>query len=101
VAKTELSPSVPEKITPDETPKRFPIVGIGASAGGLEAFTQFLEKLPPNTGMAYVFIQHLAAGQESMLTEILARSTKMPVHKVVNDLNVEPNPSMLFPQTLT
>jgi two-component system CheB/CheR fusion protein len=55
----------------------FPIVGIGASAGGLEAFTDFLKHLPRDTGMAFVFIQHLAAGQESLLTDILARSTPM------------------------
>jgi len=81
----------------DEVLSRFPIVGIGASAGGLEAFTQLLEHLPANTGMAFVFIQHLAAGQESMLTEILARSTNMAVHQVKNDMKVESNNVYVIP----
>ncbi len=76
---------------------RFPIVGIGASAGGLEAFTKLLERLPAETGMAFVFIQHLAPGQESMLTDILARSTQMPVHRVQNDMPVEPNHVYVIP----
>jgi two-component system CheB/CheR fusion protein len=75
----------------------FPIVGIGASAGGLEAFTDFLKNLPANTGMAFVFIQHLAAGQESLLTDILARSTPMTVHKVKNDMPVYPNTVYVIP----
>ncbi len=75
----------------------FPIVGIGASAGGLEAVTKLLEKLPADTGMAFVFIQHLAPGQESMLTDILARSTQMPVHKVQNDMPVRPNNVFVIP----
>jgi two-component system CheB/CheR fusion protein len=77
--------------------QRFPIVGIGASAGGLEAFTQLLEALPDDTGLAFVFIQHLASGQESMLTEILSRSTKMGVHKVENDMHVKPNNVYVIP----
>jgi two-component system CheB/CheR fusion protein len=75
----------------------FPIVGIGASAGGLEAFTDFLKNLPKDTGMAFVFIQHLAAGQESLLTDILARSTPMTVHKVKNDMPVYPNTVYVIP----
>jgi two-component system CheB/CheR fusion protein len=75
----------------------FPIVGIGASAGGLEAFTDFLKNLPADTGMAFVFIQHLAAGQESLLTDILARATPMTVHKVKNDMPVYPNTVYVIP----
>jgi two-component system CheB/CheR fusion protein len=77
--------------------RSFPIVGIGASAGGLEAFTDFLKNLPKNTGMAFVFIQHLAAGQESLLTDILARSTPMAVHKVKNDMPVDRNTVYVIP----
>ena len=77
--------------------EHFPIVGIGASAGGLEAFTKLLERLPDDTGMAFVFIQHLAPGQESMLTDILARSTQMPVHRAQNDMPVESNNVYVFP----
>ena len=84
----------PAKSNADES---FPIVGIGASAGGLEAFTQFLENLPDDTGMAFVFIQHLATGQESLLTDILARSTPMNVHRVKNDMKVQRNNVYVIP----
>jgi two-component system CheB/CheR fusion protein len=79
----------------------FPIVGIGASAGGLEAFTDFLKNLPVNTGMAFVFIQHLAAGQESLLTDILARSTPMTIHKVKNGMQVYPNTVYVIPPNVS
>jgi two-component system, chemotaxis family, CheB/CheR fusion protein len=69
----------------------FPIVGVAASAGGLEAFTQLLAHLPVDTGMAFVLIQHLAPDRASLLAEILARATKMLVCEVQNGLPVEPN----------
>ena len=78
-------------------PYVFPIVGVGASAGGLEAFRALLEFLPVDTGLAFVIIQHLAAGQESMLTEILSRFTTMPVHQVEDGLKVEPDNVYVIP----
>ena len=69
----------------------FPIVGIGASAGGLDPIRKLLENLPVDTGMAFIVIQHLAAGQESMLPEILSRSTKMMVQQVEDGVQVEQN----------
>ncbi|MBW4662387.1 MAG: PAS domain-containing protein [Drouetiella hepatica Uher 2000/2452] len=80
---------------PVEAP--FPIVGIAASAGGLEAFTQLLSQLPLNTGMAFVLIQHLAPDHESMLTEILGRATQLPVREVQNGTIVEPNQVYVIP----
>jgi len=62
-----------------QEPGRFPVVGIGASAGGLEATIELLKGLPANTGMAFVLVQHLDAHRESHLPEILARTTPMPV----------------------
>jgi two-component system CheB/CheR fusion protein len=59
-----------------------PIVGIGASAGGLEAFTQLLGALPPDSGMAFVMVSHLSRTHKSMLTELLAKSTRMPASQV-------------------
>jgi two-component system CheB/CheR fusion protein len=79
----------------------FPIVGIGASAGGLEAITKLLEHLPSNSGMAFVIIQHLAPEQDSMLADILARTTKMPVHRVKNDMQVQPNNVYVIPPTVS
>src|SRR5579863_8207197 len=67
----------------------FPVVGIGASAGGLEACTELLKHLPADAGMAYVLVQHLAPQHESMLSQLLARSTKMPVREVVDGIAVQ------------
>ena len=69
--------------------RRFPIVGIGASAGGLEAFTELLRHLPGKTGMGFVLVQHLAPKHESVLTELLSRSTKIPVTEVKDGMAVE------------
>jgi two-component system CheB/CheR fusion protein len=74
-----------------------PIVGIGASAGGLEALQGLLTNLPSDTGLAFVIIQHLAPGQVSMLTEILSRSTIMPVHKATQGVKIEPNKIYVIP----
>src|SRR5207248_6980960 len=71
--------------------KPFPIVGIGASAGGLEAFTAFLKALPADTGMAFVLIQHMDPTHESMLNRLLAKDTAMDVTQIVDGMDVEPN----------
>jgi two-component system, chemotaxis family, CheB/CheR fusion protein len=76
---------------------KFPIVGVAASAGGLEAFTQLLEHLPIDTGMAFVLIQHLSPDHESLLTEILARVTKMRVCSAQQGMVVEPNQVYVIP----
>ena len=67
------------------------VVGIGASAGGLDAFRELLQALPADSGMAFVIVQHLARDQKSMLPAILARSTTMPVSEVVNATTVRAN----------
>ncbi|MGH7718401.1 MAG: chemotaxis protein CheB, partial [Gemmatimonadaceae bacterium] len=64
------------------------IVGIGASAGGLEALTQLLRHVPPNTGLAYVIVQHLSPTHESILAELLARRAAVPVHQATNGMRV-------------
>lgn len=69
----------------------FPIVGIGASAGGLEAFKQLLAHLPSDTGMAFVFVQHLDPRHESKLTELLGRTTSIPVVEATEGLPVRPD----------
>jgi two-component system, chemotaxis family, CheB/CheR fusion protein len=76
---------------------RFPVVGIGASAGGLDAFRELLSHLPIDTGMAFVFIQHLGANHKSLLSEILARETAMPVAEVQQGIAVEPNCVYVIP----
>jgi two-component system CheB/CheR fusion protein len=77
--------------------KSFPIVGIGASAGGLEAFTRLLQRLPVDTGMALVLVQHLDPAHESALAGLLARSTSLPVCEITNNQRVEPNNVYVIP----
>ncbi len=77
--------------------KTFFIVGIGASAGGLEAFTNLLEHLPPDTGMAFVLVQHLAPTKDSMLAELLSKATSMPVREVQDGMTVEPDHVYVIP----
>ncbi len=75
----------------------FPIVGVGASAGGLEAFTKLLEALPRDTGMGFVLVQHLDPDHESALTEILSRATSLPVREITNDERVRVNHIYVIP----
>src|SRR2546423_9699806 len=75
----------------------FPIVGVGASAGGLEAFTHLLQNLPTNTGMGFVLVQHLDPDHDSALTQLLSRATSLPVREVTNNLRVQPNHVYIIP----
>ncbi|MBO3461472.1 PAS domain-containing protein [Aetokthonos hydrillicola Thurmond2011] len=81
--------------------KLFPIVGIGASAGGLEAFIELLKHLPTDTGMAFVLIQHMSPNQESLLSEILSKSTEMPVSEVHSGIKVAPNHVYVIPPNVS
>ena len=69
----------------------FSIIGIGASAGGIDAFHSFFDHMPANCGMAFVMVLHLPADRKSMLTEILARWTSMPVIEVTDRVAIKPN----------
>ncbi len=73
------------------------IVAIGASAGGLEVFTQILNGLPTDTGMGFVLIQHLSPQHDSQLSEILRRSTKMPVNQAKEGVRIMPNSVYIIP----
>ena len=84
--------------TPDTSaPRPFPIVGIGASAGGLEALEQFMAHVPVASGMAFVVIQHLDPTQPGMLPELLQRSTVMPVLQAKNRMKVIPDHVYVIP----
>jgi len=76
----------------------FPIVGVGASAGGFEAFSSLLRALPPDPGMALVFIPHLDPNHESAMVELLSRTTKMPVVQVTEGMKVAPNTVYVLPR---
>jgi len=94
--KTDDSQTPPEETTPSEA-KNFHIIGIGASAGGLEALEQLVSNMPPDSGIAFVITQHLDPTAHSSMPEILSRCTKMPARVASNGLKVEPNSIYLVP----
>lgn len=98
---SELVVSLPDQVTDEEDKQPrsnvFAIVGIGASAGGLEAFTELLSALPVTTGMAFVLVQHLDPAHPSLLTSLLSRTTTMPVQEVKDGVRVEPNHVYVIP----
>jgi two-component system CheB/CheR fusion protein len=97
-AKVEASPQPGAEAQPPVTGAlSIPVVGIGASAGGLEAFTEFLRALPADTGMAFVLVQHLAPGHQSMLAEILGRSAHMPISEARDGERVAPDHVYVIP----
>src|SRR5512132_3155765 len=73
------------------TMAEFPIVGIGSSAGGLEALQKLFGAMPPDSGLGFVIAAHLDPTQESHLTELLGRCTKMQVTQIEQSIRVEPN----------
>jgi two-component system CheB/CheR fusion protein len=75
----------------------FSIVGVGASAGGLEAFTQFLNAMPVDTGMAIILVQHLSPKHESALPELLSGATTMPVAQVSEGMEIKPDHVYVMP----
>ena len=84
-------------ITSNETTDDFPIIGIGASAGGLEALEEFFQHFPDNSGMAFVLVSHLAPNQDSALAEILQRTTTMKVVEAVEQTTVAANCVYVIP----
>ena len=97
---SKAAPSSRKRSRREDAPARqdsFPIVAIGASAGGLEAFKDFFLGLPPDTGMAFVLIQHLDPSHESMLTEIIAKTTAIPVEEVRSGTLIRPHHAYVIP----
>ncbi|MGE5303065.1 MAG: chemotaxis protein CheB [Alphaproteobacteria bacterium] len=96
-ARKDLSPNnAPQQMKPAEAGSEsrqpgFPVVGIGASAGGLEALEELLDHMPAQTGMAFVVVTHQHPGHTSLLPELLGRSTKLKVVEARDGLNIEPN----------
>ena len=86
---------------PQDPPPPFPVVGIGASAGGLEAFRRLVERLPTDTGMAFVLVQHLDPQHRSLLAELIGNATRMPVTEATDDLAVEPDHLYTIPPNVT
>ncbi|MDX8413719.1 MAG: chemotaxis protein CheB [Mariprofundales bacterium] len=88
---------VPAAAPPSETPRPTYYVGIGASAGGLEAIEDFFKQAPEDSGMAFIVVQHLSPVHKSMMVELLSRNTEMPVFRVEDGMRVEPNCVYLIP----
>jgi two-component system CheB/CheR fusion protein len=95
----ETSPPLlaPDKPEIGAYPAQCPVIGLGASAGGLEAFQNFLTAVSPDSGHAYVLVQHLDPNHESMLAELLSRRTSMPVRQIADGMTIEPNHVYLIP----
>ena len=96
----EANPAGSETVTQEAVPQQsFPIVGIGASAGGLAAFEAFFSGMPADTdpGMAFVLVQHLAPDHKSILTDLIRRYTRMQVFEVEDGMEVKPNCAYIIP----
>src|SRR5688500_12405052 len=94
--------SAPEAITapsPDEMGPTvpFPVVGVGASAGGLEAFLLLLSHLPADPGVAFLFVMHLQPDYDSQLAELLTRSGPLPALQAADGMKVEVNRIYVLP----
>lgn len=96
-----MSPKVPSRkkglATSNHTDGKFLIAAIGASAGGVEAYTELIRHLPSDTGMGFVLVQHLDPKHPSILTELLSRETSMPVREVTNGAVLRPNHVFVIP----
>ncbi|MFN4259461.1 MAG: chemotaxis protein CheB [Gemmataceae bacterium] len=93
------TPMIESAETPEPSTPRDPfyIVGIGASAGGLEALERLFENMPANMGMAFVVVQHLSPDFKSLMDELLARKTKIPIFRVEHSMQVQADAIYLIP----
>jgi two-component system CheB/CheR fusion protein len=98
-AKQQPTPPAEAQSAPDESEETiaFPIVGIGASAGGLDAFEKFFANMPPDSGMAFVLVQHLSSPHKSILNGLVQRLTRMKVYQVTDGVEVKPNCAYIIP----
>ncbi|MBI5004421.1 PAS domain-containing protein [Candidatus Kaiserbacteria bacterium] len=92
-----MKKSLTAKTKDNDANKPVFVVGIGASAGGLEAITGMLKHVPQQTGSAYVYVQHLDPTHESMLTELLSRAAAIPVVEASDGMPVEPDHLYVIP----
>ncbi len=96
----EGQPHAPEDKTASKSaPVTSPcyVVGVGASAGGLEALESFFQHMPADAGMAFVVVQHLSPDFKSLMDELLSRRTEIAIHRVEDGMAVEPNAIYLIP----
>ena len=96
---TTLPGQVKKTLAKQSNERTFPIAGIGASAGGLEAFEKFFANMPADTesGMAFVLVQHLDPTHKSILGELVRQYTQMKVYQVEDGMEVKPNCAYIIP----
>ena len=94
MSKTVENPASPENTASVQSPL---VIGIGASAGGLEALQQFFGYMPPNSGLSFVVIQHLSPDYKSLMADILSKHTEMSVYQAEHGMAVEPDTVYLIP----
>ena len=95
--KSATSPRVDTVPAPVVPPASMHYVGIGASAGGLEAIESFFTNMPPDSGMAFIVVQHLSPDYKSLMVELLSKKTAMPVHRAEDAMEVLANHIYLIP----
>src|SRR5690242_13046794 len=93
----QARPQPSECALPRHASVDFPVVGLGASAGGLDAFKRLFDALPPNSGMAFVLIQHLDPKHESMMADLLAGHTPMKVLQAADGMHLHRDHAYLIP----
>jgi two-component system, chemotaxis family, CheB/CheR fusion protein len=89
------------EVTPLPKYPAFPVVGVGASAGGLESFMEMFKSLPPDTGMSFVLVQHLSPQHLSMLSALIQKTTKMNVQEAKDQMPIGPNNVYIIPPNAT
>ncbi|PWB22635.1 CheR family methyltransferase [Flavobacterium sp. HTF] len=77
--------------------QNFPVVGIGASSGGLEAIKKLLQQIPADSGMAYIILQHLSSDHRNTLSETLSNYTQLPVNEIISNVDLQPNQIYIIP----
>lgn len=81
----------------ERSPNLFPVIGVGASAGGLDAFKRLIKAIPENSGMAYILVQHLDPAHESILSDLLQKVTRIPVQEITENIKVVPDHIYIIP----
>jgi two-component system CheB/CheR fusion protein len=87
----------PDSASKIKSENLFPVVGIGASAGGLDAFKRLLKAIPQHSGMAYILVQHLDPAHDSILAELLQKVTRIPVKEITDNVFVQPDNVYIIP----
>lgn len=99
-AEEEMADEI-DNVVPSRGYQMLPVVGLGGSAGGIDALRGFFEHMPGNSGLAFVVVMHLSPEHESVLAEILQKSTSMPVVQVMQSVRVEPDKVYVIPPRKT